>query len=347
MKIEDVVKNEKVFLTLSEMLNNYEKSPKDKFLFSGVKEKSFGLVFGPSKSGKTIFCENLAMKLAIGASEFFGNELPGVAQKVLFVGLEEFWKSRAERNAKQFSALSDAEKELVQQNYLFQSLDFPRHIVNDETWDMLENLIQESEAETVIIDSITRLNHGRIEESKTAEEILSRLREICYRNGVTLICIHHTPKMNGKPLTMDSIKGSAVFAQEADFAIGVNRAPNGQRYLKNVFFRYAADDFDTVKSMSIDDSTWMQYNSEVDESSILHSDGRENKDVKDFIVNYFNSHPEITQKTGDVVNYFTENLDLKERQIKTHLSDLVNQGLISRPDRGVYTSIQKIGGENA
>ena len=79
MKREGDVNEEKVFLTFSEMLTNFENSPKEKFLFSGIKEKSFGLVFGPSKSGKTIFCENLAMKLAIGASEFFGKKQIGRA----------------------------------------------------------------------------------------------------------------------------------------------------------------------------------------------------------------------------------------------------------------------------
>ena len=122
----------------------------------------------------------------------------------------------------------------------------------------MENLIEESEASTVVIDSITRLNHGRLEESKTAEEILQKLREMSYRQGITLICIHHTPKMNGRPLTMDSIKGSSVFAQESDFAIGVNKANNGQRYLKNVFFRYAPDDFETVTTMSINSNIWLE-----------------------------------------------------------------------------------------
>lgn len=337
----------KGFLTFNEMLENYNNSPKEKFLYSGIKEKSFGLVFGPSKSGKTIFCENLAMKLAMGAEEFFGSELPGEPQKVLFVGLEEFWKSRAERNAKQFDTLTDSEKLLVSENYLYQSVDFPRHIVNDEAWDSLEGLIEKSKAKTVFIDSITRLNHGRLEESKTAEEILSKLREMSYRQGVTLICIHHTPKMNGKPLTIDSIKGSAVFAQESDFAIGVNKTPNGKRYIKNVFFRYAPDDFENVKSMVINENIWLEYGSEVDENSILREDGRENPETKDFIVNYFNSNPNLTQKTGDVVNYFSENLKLQERQIKTHLKELVVQGRILRPEHGNYTSvISDEGGQN-
>lgn len=107
------VKNEKSFLTLSEMLEEKKNRPESKFLWSGIKEKSFGLVFGPSKSGKTIFCENLGMKIAMGADEYLGYELDGVPKKVLFVGLEEFWESRAERNNKQLEELDSEQKELV------------------------------------------------------------------------------------------------------------------------------------------------------------------------------------------------------------------------------------------
>ncbi len=301
---------EKVFITFEEMMSNYDKSPKDSFLWSGIKEKSFGLIFGPSKSGKTIFCENLAMKIASGAESFFGHNLPGNPQKVL-----------------------------INENYRYQTLDFPRHVVDNETWERLEGLIEQSEAEVVFIDSITRLNHGRLEDSKTAEEILSRLREMCYRQAVTLVCIHHTPKMNGKPLTMDSIKGSAVFAQESDFAIGVNKTNFGNRYLKNVFFRYAPDDDDQVKEMIIDENIWLQFTCDVEEQTLFQMrDGRENPEVKDFIVEFFNSTADTTHETSQVVEHFRKNLGLQERQIKSHLSNLVDLGKIDRPQRGYYAS---------
>ena len=51
-KQEETMTNEngkKGFITFKQMLENYESSPKEEFLFSGIKEKSFGLVFGPSK----------------------------------------------------------------------------------------------------------------------------------------------------------------------------------------------------------------------------------------------------------------------------------------------------------
>lgn len=322
---------------------NYEASPKEEYLWSGIKEKSFGLVFGPSKSGKTIFCENLAMKLAIGAKDCFGHKLPGEPKKVLFIGLEEFWKSRAERNKKQFEALSPEEQKLLNKNYMYQLMDFPRHVIDAAGWEKLENLVDVSKADVVIIDSITRLNHGRLEDSKTAEEILSKLREICYSKSITLICIHHTPKMNGNILTMDSIKGSTVFAQESDFAIGVNKSPVGRRYIKNVFFRYAPDDDDTVREFIIDDAIWIQCKTDVEEQLLFKpSDGRENVGVKSVILDYFNTEPNNTRTTSQVIEYVLENTDLKERQIKSHVSSLVEEGKIQRPYRGLYAAMKNV-----
>ena len=82
------------------------------------------------------------------------------------------------------------------------------------------------------------MNPGKIEQSETAELIMQSLRNICYDLNITLICIHHTPKMYDTAITIDKIKGSSVFAQESDFAFGVNRTSLGHRYLKEVFFRF-------------------------------------------------------------------------------------------------------------
>ena len=266
------IKNEvrvKKFLTFNEMMVNYETSPKTDYLWNGIKENSFGLVFGPSKSGKTIFCENLAMKIAMGKEDFFGYPLSGIPRKVLFVGLEEYWSSRAERNKMQFEALNEAEQNLIGENYRYQEIDFPKRIVIENDWDNLIATIIESEAEIVFIDSITRMNLGKLENSADAEKLMQKLRDVCYDLKITLICIHHTPKMFDSAITMDKIKGSAVFAQESDFAIGVNKSSKNHRYIKNVFFRNADDDCETVKEFEINNSCWLNYFNDIDEDELL------------------------------------------------------------------------------
>lgn len=332
----------KRFMTFSEILKHYETREPTKFLWNGVKEKTFGLVFGQSKSGKTIFCENLAISLAIGSKEFFGFELDGKPKKVLFAGLEEFWENRAERNKKQFDVLNEEEKKLMLENYVVQELDFSKFIKSEQEWEELEELIRDSNAEVVFIDSITRMNHGKLEDSNVAEKIMQRLRNICYDLKITLVCIHHTPKIGNSPITMDSIKGSAVFAQESDFAIGINKSSKGNRYMKDVYFRYAPENHETVLPFEIDSNLWCNLTGNpIDEDEILNKiDGRVNRDNRNSICDYLNSNSNQAFTTSELVTYFKEKLNIKERQIKSYLKDLVEKALISSPSHGNYRAIR-------
>ena len=318
------------------MLQGFKKQKPLKFLIRGIKIGSFGIVFGPSKSGKTIYCEILAMCIACGKKNFLGDKLDVVAQKVLFLGLEEFWTNRVDRNYKQYKTLSEKERKLYDENFLYQPIDFLRFVKNEKDWKELRNLIQKSGAKFVFIDSITRMNHGNLEDSRVAQEITQKLRDICYGLKITLVCIHHTPKMYGKPLTMDSIKGSSVFSQEADFAIGINRA-NKRRYQKDIFFRYTSDDTEYVKEFSIDDNVSLNYLGEALEYDILKgADGRKDSSNKDNVKDFFVKSSCVLHKTSDLVKHFTLNLGIQERQIKNILKQLKIEKVIVSPKKGYY-----------
>lgn len=323
-------------MTFAVMLQGFKKQKPLKFLVRGIKIGSFGIVFGPSKSGKTIYCEILALCIAVGKKIFLGDKLDIKAQKVLFLGLEEYWANRVGRNYKQYQILSDVEKELYDKNFLYQPIDFLRFIKNEKQWKELENLIQKSGAKFVFIDSITRMNHGNLEDSRVAQEITQRLRDICYGLKITLVCIHHTPKMYGKPLTMDSIKGSSVFSQETDFAIGINRA-NKRRYQKDIFFRYTSDDTEYVKEFSIDENVSLNYLGESFEYDILKGeDGRKESSNKDNVKDFFVKSSCNLHKTSDLVKHFTMNLGIQERQIKNILKQLKTEKIIVSPKKGYY-----------
>ena len=310
-------------------------------LWNGVKENSFGLVFGPPKSGKTIFCENLAISFALGRNQFMGFPIDKEPQKVLFVGLEEFWMNRFERNAKQFSTLSDEEKDLFKSNFIVPDTEFPKTITTKENWELLRKTIQESGVNIVFIDSITRLNHGKIEDSKTAEEISLKLRNISQDLNISLFVIHHTPKLGDEDISMDKIKGSSVFSQESDFAIGINRTSGNKRYMKNIFFRYADDSDDSHHEFELDENLIVNYKQV--NSFINFKNDRRVSDNRVQIANYFQENPSQTLTTKQCIDYFTSNLDIKERQVKTYLSELVESEVIVSPIRGSY---QKKGDNN-
>lgn len=322
------------------MLEEKRKRPKRKFLWRGIKVKSFGIIFGPSKSGKTIFCENLAIKLAIGSASFLGFKLPGKPTKVLFVGLEEFWENRLDRNWEQYLALNEDEKKAFEENYLYQHMDFHRHLTTSTHWANFKDLIINSQAEVVFVDSITRLNHGILEDSKTAEEIMQRLHEIAIETNITLICVHHTPKMHEAPITMDKIKGSSVFAQESDFAYGINRTSKGIRYLKTVFLRYADDTEEKVKEFVINKSLWIEIQGEDYEEVLLQkSDRRRDDDKRDLIIKTVDNYYCKLISTKVLVDSLMPILGIQERQIKTLLKELVTEKKIGSPKRGYYESV--------
>jgi RecA-family ATPase len=327
-------------LKFSQARELYKTMPAKKMLWSGVVEKSFGLVFGPSKSGKTIFCENLAMSIAVGRESYFDYPLDGVPKKVLFISLEESFGNRLGRNILQFEALNSEEQALMDENYDIQELDFPQFIVTKENWDSLYELIGTSGAEVVFIDSITRMNHGKLEDGKTAEEIMSRLRIISQELDVTLFAIHHTPKLYGSPITMDSIKGSAVFAQESDFAIGVNRTDAKHRYIKNVFFRYENDDDEFVKEFAINQDAWLEQSDDVEEVEILRrTDRRRAEDKRDVVKTFFDSNPNVRYSVKEAVEALKPITGLQDRQLNTYLSDLSKGKKINSSERGYYSSV--------
>jgi len=323
-----------LYLNFNEALNMLETTEPVEMLWNGVKENSFGLVFGPPKSGKTIFCENLAISFALGRKDFMGYPINTEPQKVMFIGLEEFWRNRFERNAKQFSTLSDDEKELFKNNFIVPDTEFPKTITTNENWELLRKTIKESGANTVFIDSITRMNHGKIEDSKTAEEICLKLRNLSQDLNISLFVIHHTPKLGDEDISMDKIKGSTVFSQESDFAIGINRTSGNKRYMKNIFFRYADDSDDSHHEFELDENLIVNYKQV--SSFINFKNDRRVSDNRELMANYFKENPSQTLSTKECVDYFTSSLNIRERQVKSYLSELVELEAIVSPNRGLY-----------
>ncbi len=80
------------------MIIRAQNEPRPQFLWSGVMVGSFGFIFGPSKSGKTILCENLALSIAAGRDSFFRLPIEFSRKKVLFISMEEYWQPRTQRN---------------------------------------------------------------------------------------------------------------------------------------------------------------------------------------------------------------------------------------------------------
>lgn len=141
-------------------------------------------------------------------------------------------------------------------------------------------------------------------------------------------------------ITMDKIKGSAVFAQESDFAIGVNKSSKNHRYIKNVFFRNADDDCETVKEFEINNSCWLNYFNDIDEDELLaRTDKRRVVEKPEIISNYLNNNSSCTYSKQELFQILSSELGVKERQYGYYLNELEKNKKIYSPSIGYYSSI--------
>lgn len=334
--------NSKSFaVPLHELIRRADEEPPVPFLWSGITIGSFGFVYGPAKSCKSTLLENLAMCLAANVSSFLENDILNGQYRVLFISLEEHWRSRTNRNKKQSEYLSRViGRSDWTNNYITNTEELPRSIHDPHEWLLLENLIKEQKANIVIIDSFTRLYAGAIEDSKTAKEISFRLREMKDRLGITLIVIHHTPKQIGKPITQDSLAGSRVLSQEADFLIGISKTPDGRRYVKEISFRYRQENTETVKLFDIDENLWLNPSVDIPEAEVLkEKDGRED-DTNQLLILEFVKEKTFTPKgetyTHEIVKQFVEPNVFSKQTMFTCLSKLEKQGKVQKIGKGVY-----------
>lgn len=332
--------------TLAQMFVRVKNEPASKMIYSGIKQNSVGFVFGSSKAGKTIFCENLGMSIASGAEEFLGNTIGIKGGKVLFISLEEFYKGRIGRNYKQAIRLSfKYGKEWASENYHTSPHDFPRYLTTKEDWQLLNELIKKDNPDVVFIDSLSRLYSGSIEESHLAKEIMKRLRELANDTGTTIIVIHHTPKLNNQPLTIDTLAGSRILAQDADFLIGINKTFDNRRYVKEVAFRYHPENSETVKLFSIGEDCWLNYIGDDEELKLLASyDGRRTEETRKAIYDFMvteseNSRAEISLHT--IKGRFVNTKRMSSVALNENLKKLISEKKIARVSKGVYKVLPK------
>jgi archaellum biogenesis ATPase FlaH len=324
---------------LFDLLKDY---PKIEMLWRGIPAGSFGFIFGPAKSGKTILCENLGMMLAAQQDELLESGLSSGQHNVLFISLEEFWQSRTGRNLKQIEALHDRLKLSRIDKYKVVDYEFPRNIVTDDDWLTLEKVIKESESDIIFIDSFTRLYAGEIETSRLAKAVAGRLRDMAYKLKITLIAIHHSTKLYKQPITMDALAGSRVLAQEADFMIGVSKGAFGQRYVKDVAYRYSPEEDDVIV-FEINDDLLVESVEICSETSLFKkSDGRTDETNTNLVLDFFQEQKAAgsdTVPTGELISKFVDSVVMSRPTLFSQLKKLEKRKKIEKMQKGVYKLI--------
>lgn len=328
--------------SLESLLKNPLIIQKRDFLWSGIGSQNFGFIFGPAKSGKTILAENLAIKLLSGESAFLGINIPKCVDKIFFISAEEDLSSRMTRIKKQIEwlKLSTKGQKKVYSGF-FQSKDvLPRLIVTEKDWEPIIKRIYSIRPDIVFVDSLTRLYSGAIEDSSKAKEVGLFLRNLAERLEITLIVIHHTPKIGENPITMDVMAGSRVLAQEADFMIGVRNTGNGMRYMKEVEFRYKPTS-EKVFGFKINDKTAIEYHDKFHESELLKSsDGRYDSSNTDAAYNKIAKLASIKIEgivsTNELISELVETGVMSKQTLHSQLKKLINTDKLLKIAKGCY-----------
>ncbi len=326
---------------LGDMIAKVKSEPQLKFIYSGIKEKSVGIIFGPSKSGKTMCCENLGMCIAAGLPEYLGMPIDADNKVVLIISFEEHYTNRTDRNMKQVEVIEATHGAEWLENYIVVNDALPRYITTDDHWNELADLIKTIQPGIVFLDSLTHMYTGSIEDSKVAVELTKRLRLLSEFTDTTIVAIHHTHKMYGQPLSIDTIAGSRVLAQELDFMIGVNRTLDGKMYLKDVAFRYAACYSDKVRTFTIDEHCWINIDGDADEITLLSAmDGRKDEVNRLLIVDFLQEQKEAGSNLiplKHMADRFVVTKEMSKQTLHNNLHKLEQQGVITKPEKGQYS----------
>ena len=334
---------------INQLIDRVSSEPDIKMIFRGIPVESCGVVFGPAKSLKTTLVESLCLHIAAGINQFMGEPLYAPSRRVLLVSFEEFYRNRTKRNMKQIEYLN-ANNDLDsgwEENLFVVDDSFPRYLTNNEHWHQLEAEIERVKPSVLMLDSLTRMTADAIEDSIVATKVTRKLREITSKFNIAIIIIHHSQKIESRPLTLATLAGSRVVGQEMDFIIGVGRGYGNTRYLKDVAYRYAADDAENVLVFMSNEgqiAEHIKYASELDvlmPTSETQRHGLENK-ILEYFITVCQNDTSRAIPMSDLVNAFVKNQMMTKPTLYKLLKKLENNGLIIKVSHGLYSIVQVV-----
>jgi len=332
----------KLILSLGEALRVQQSKPTAKMVFLGIPDgPSLVLFVGPAKTGKTILLENLGYYLVGGNGTFLGEKI-SKRRIVLFISLEEFEGRRLQRNQLQLKELKTQGLDIdrIKTHYYVVPANFPRYLSDKNSVEQLDEIIKQVNPDILIIDSFSRMYSGAIENSEKAQKVIQPLKNYSDKVGIPIIIIHHTTKLHGKSITMDSMAGSRLLAQEADAIIGVGKIKNGLRYLKPLAYRYADDSVDKLPTFRISNNCVVTYEGHFKEDKLIEAaDNRFDDSNTSLILEFITKKKTVL--SSELMNRFIKSKKMSKSTLYKGLSVLEKSGVINSPMHGTYKVVNE------
>ena len=349
MKNKKNKKNRKKRKTTTPFYDLYKRNKnkeKPKQFWAGIIQGSVGFIYGPSKSGKTILCENLAFAIVTGKKEFLGIPIEIPKSRILYISMEEDVDMRLIlRGDNQYKGNSREEKRLIKDNLTYSDKDFIRVVEKEVDWIKLEKEIKEFENSLIFIDSTNQFDID-IENRKDANKMIQRFKDYAQKYHCAIVLIHHTTKIQqGKSMNINTMSGSSALSRKVEFFIGVNYLNNGTRYVKFVNNRYYQPPTDKCKVFSIQSNTLIKLESEDYESVLLGSeDGRVSSDNTDVVIEFINENignGDRFQMESLKPLYEGDDKQMARKTLYNQLDKLIEKGVIEKVSQGWYKRIEK------
>lgn len=122
----------------------------------------------------------------------------------------------------------------------------------------LENSIEQSGAQMVIIDNMTKLSSGDTDSAKNTIPVMESLSRLKRDKGITFLVLEHNKKVDStQPISLNHLQGSKFKSNFADsvFSIGRCAQDKKMRYVKQLKVRSAELVYDTENVRTYEIST--------------------------------------------------------------------------------------------
>ena len=263
MAITDLVKTQSGLDILSASENEEPRQIWGRYLYEG----ELGILFGDSNTGKSILANDIAFFVSGGGHEWPGMTSPNIPS--LYIDMEMTARQFANRyrNAGEFIPRSyrRAEVNVLGGNEakIFAAVKSSIILQQSET----------NPPKFIIIDNITN-GFGSIFSATKMRGLISELKTIKDRFGLTILLIAHCPKRKPKtPITDNDLGGSKMIINFVDsaFAIAPSQIGKDTKYIKQIKNRIGEklSDVMTVKITS-EPYLCMQYVGMIDEDAHIN-----------------------------------------------------------------------------
>jgi len=230
-------------------------------------EGELGILFGDSNTGKSILANDIAFFVCGGGHDWPGMVSPKIP--AMYIDMEMTSKQYADRyrNAGDYMTddfhRSEVNVLMCVENKLFSAI-------------KTEIILQQSSERPpkfIIIDNITN-GFGSIFSAAKMKELISELKTLKDRFGLTILLIAHCPKRKpNTPITDNSLGGTKMILNFCDsaFAIAPSQLNNETKYVKQIKTRVGEklSDVMTVK-IAAEPYLCMQYVGMIDEDAHIN-----------------------------------------------------------------------------